>query len=415
MFVGQLELFHVANAYKESGGAVANEQLYLDVCRVAKVPISALDSKQEVGQAKEKHNLLKRKIRWYQQTLKAMGVIESTGKRGVWAYAGETKKGLTPANFGVKLVGYSTELGAAIWGDNLDFYSSINEPITLCVTSPPYPLRVKRNYGNVDEKAWVDFIVRTLEPIVNNLVPGGSIVLNVSNDIFKKGVPSRSLYLERMVLALNDELGLSLMDRIPWVNLSKPPSPTYWACVNRQQLCSGYEPIYWFTNDPSQVKSNNNRVLEPHSKSHLEFLKEGNTRVASYGDGAYKLRETSFSNLTDGKIPKNVIHRGHVCSDSKEVRKIAKELGLPAHSAMFPTAIPDFFIDFLTEKGDLVVDPFAGTNKTGLAAERKGRRWLCVEKMLEYIKIQSSLFVSATGFWSNPALDNAFSDGVSYE
>ncbi len=273
------------------------------------------------------------------------------------------------------------------------------------MTFPPFPLRIQRGYGNVDEAKWVDFITQALEPIVKNLVPGGSVVLNVSNDIFEAKNPSRSLYVERMVLALHDRLGLSLMDRWPWINLSKPPSPTHWACVNRYQLCAGWEPVYWFTNDPDRVRSDNRRVLIPHTEKHQKLMAQGgDSRVVSYGDGAYRLRGNAFSNVTEGRIPKNVIQRGHRCADTLELRKIAIELGLPPHPAMFPTDIPEMAIRFLTEEGDLVVDPFSGSNKSGLAAERNNRRWIACDIILEYIRTQAEMFTGFDGFWMNPAI-----------
>ncbi|MNY12807.1 Modification methylase PvuII [compost metagenome] len=208
-----------------------------------------------------------------------------------------------------------------------------------------------------------------------------------------------------MVLALHDRLSLHLMDRWPWINLSKPPGPTFWSCVNRVQLCAGWEPIYWFTNDPFRVRSDNRRVLLPHTDKHRQLVESGgDKRVASYGDGAYQLRDSSFSAHTEGRIPKNVILRGHRCADTLAARKAAQELGLPPHSAMFPTTIPEQAIQFLTEEGDLVVDLFSGSNKTGLAAERNGRRWLACEKVLEYIRSQAELFVGFPGFKLNPAL-----------
>ncbi|WHR54465.1 MULTISPECIES: DNA-methyltransferase [Vibrio] len=319
--------------------------------------------------------------------------------------ANKNKKGLHEAMGEVKLVAYSTNLGIAIWGNSKKVFTELGEPIHLCVTSPPYPLKIERGYGNVSEQAWVDFITESLEPIVENLVPGGSVVLNVSNDIFESKRPSRSTYLERMVLALNDRLGLSLMDRWPWINTSKPPAPTQWACVNRMQLCSAWEPVYWFTNDPDRVRSDNRRVLVEHTEQHKKLLEQGgDSRIATYGDGAYRLRGNAFSNKTQGKIPKNIIQRGHRCADTSAVRKIAKELGLPPHPAMFPTDIPSFAIEFLTNEDELVVDLFSGSNKTGLAAERAGRRWVACDLILEYVRTQAELFSSFAGFWMNPAL-----------
>ncbi|MRA52794.1 site-specific DNA-methyltransferase, partial [Escherichia coli] len=104
---------------------------------------------------------------------------------------------------------------------------------------------------------YIDWLLRILEPIVKQLVPGASVALNITQDSFNRGRPSRSLYLERLTLALCDKLGLELMDRLQWVNRSKPPSPTHWACKQRVQLCSSYEPVLWFTNDASKVRSNN--------------------------------------------------------------------------------------------------------------------------------------------------------------
>jgi len=400
-----LELFEVLEAYT-SGQPLDNNTLYDRMAANSGVCRDDLDATTPIGASGQSHSIAKRTIRWHQQTLKTMGLLERVeGKRGVWQLAQQNKAGLHEAMAGVRLVAYSTDLGCAIWTDNKSFLTDLSEPVHLCVTSPPFPLRQQRGYGNVDEKRWVDFIVESLEPVVKNLVPGGSLVLNISNDIFESKRPSRSLYVERMVLALHDDLGLSLMDRWTWVNLSKPPSPTYWACVKRQQLCSGWEPVFWFTNDPDQVRSDNRRVLEPHTEKHKAFLDVGNTRSASYGDGAYSLRPgVSFSNKTAGKIPKNVIMRGHRCADTLAARDAAKRLGLPPHSAMFPTDIPDFAIRFLTSEGDLVVDPFAGSNKTGLAAERLGRRWLSTELMLEYCRTQAELFATKPGFWLNPAM-----------
>ncbi len=47
--------------------------------------------------------------------------------------------------------------------------------------------------------------------------------------------------------------------------------------------------------------------------------------------------------------------------------------------------LPAFFIDFLTEPGDLVLDIFAGSNTTGFAAEVARRRWLAFEQGHQYL------------------------------
>lgn len=388
----QLSLFEVQAAYEQKAGtAMSNAELYVFLSDKMGFSASPFETKVPVGKTKQPHSPMKRKVRWHQQTLKHLGVIEHAG-RDSWRLAMPQKGGLHILPAHLKLIGFSTKLGVALWS-NAAIFRAWNEPIHLCLTSPPYPLKVKRNYGNVAEVEWVDFICATLEPIVKNLVVGASLVLNVTNDIFEKGSPARSLYLERLILALHDRLGLHLMDRIPWVNTSKPPAPTHWACIKHLQLAVAWEPILWFTNNPEAVRANNQRVLQPHTASHQKLMKEGgDKRTAVYGDGAYRLRPGSFSRETAGKLPRNCIMLGHSCADARAIRKEAQRLGMPAHSAMFPTALPEFFIRFLTEENELVVDPFGGAMKTGLAAERNNRRWVCTENVFEYVMQAQGLF-----------------------
>lgn len=398
----QIDLFHVLDAYNQAGGTLDNQQLYGTVANMAGVPIDTLNHRAPVGETGQPRSLAKRKIRWHQQTLKNLGVLRRVeGLRGVWEVAkplDNTDDALHEPLPGVKLVAFSTDLGLALWANNADVFSALDEPISLCVTSPPYPLRTARGYGNPNEREYVDFMLKSLEPIVSNLLPGGSIVLNISNDIFEAKRPSRSLYMERLILALHDDLGLSLMDRIPWVNLSKPPAPTYWACRERVQLCVAWEPVLWFTNDPIRVRSSNRRVLQPHTERHKKLIAHGGTtRTARYGDGAYTLNPGDFGGVTEGRIPKNVIIRGHTCKDTKDLRAIAKEAGHQNHPAVFPTDIPAFAIEFLTEPDELVVDPFAGWIKTGIACERLGRRWLATERVLEYLAAPAQFFRQFSG------------------
>ena len=353
-----------------------------------------------VGEAGRRHNLGKRAVRWTQQTLKGMGLVERSAARGVWQLTQRTRRGLHEAAPGVKLVAFSTSLGVAVWGACESVLAGLDQPITLAVTSPPYPLAKQRAYGNpADETAYIDFLCRALEPVVAHLAPGGSICLNLPNDIFVPGLPSRSLYLERLMLALRDRFHLQLMDRLVWSNPSRPPGPMQWASKTRQQLNAGYEFIYWLTNDPSRVPADNRRVLEAHTQRHLALMAAGGEqREEVYGDGAYRLRPGSYANVTPGKIPKNVLTRGHRCADTLRYRADAKALGLPPHGAIQPISIPDFLIRFLSQEGDLVIDPFGGTVKTGMAAERLGRRWLVVEKMLDYLRASAERFRGCEGF-----------------
>lgn len=231
------------------------------------------------------------------------------------------------------------------------------------------------------------------------MVQGGSLCLNISNDVFESGLPSRSMYVERLLLALHDRLGLHLMDRLIWENPSKPPGPIAWASKERVQLNVGYEPIYWLTNDPRHVRSNNRRVLEKHTEQHMKLIQAGGEqRTQTFSDGAYNLRPGRFGNTTEGRIPKNVLTFGHSCKDQRQYKRMARDAGLPPHGAPMPLKLASFLVEFLSESDDLVVDPFGGSFTTAKAAERLGRRWLSTECMLEYVLGGAQRFQDAPGF-----------------
>ena len=246
----QIDLFQtVQKAYVS--GSLANADLYEHIVQKGVLKTEQLaicDIQDKTGR---KYCSAKREVRWIQQTLKKLGLLENAGKRGEWRLTARGRRGVTPAQPRQVLLGFSTALGIALWGSCSDVFSKLDEPVSLCLTSPPYPLARARAYGNPDEAQFVDWICTMLEPIVKSLMPGGSVVLNVSNDIFLKGSPARSLYRERMVLALHGRLGLFKMDELVWHNPCKPPGPMQWASKERFQLNVAWEPVYWCTGSPT--------------------------------------------------------------------------------------------------------------------------------------------------------------------
>lgn len=402
----QMSLFTpMLEAYR-SGEVVSNDALYRRLRDTGAIPEE--DERRAVGRDGVVYSTTKRRVRWWQQTLKSLGLIERVpGDRGLWRATSKARPDgdLTPAVAPVRLLGYSTTLGLALWGDSFDVLGRLGEPIHLYLSSPPYCISRPRAYGGPQESEYVDFICRMLEPVVANLARGGSIALNVSNDVFQKGSPARSLYRERLVLALHDRLGLQKMDELIWADNSKAPGPIQWASKQRMQLNTGWEPVYWFALHPHLVRADNRRVLQPHTERHLRLLQRGGERrTGSFGDGANRLQHGSFGNPTPGRIPKNVLHFGHRCHSQKEARQQAIAEGLPVHGATMPLALARFLVEFLTQKDDLVVDGCAGWNTTGLAAEETGRRWISVERMLEYVVGSARRFTSAPGFEPGAAL-----------
>jgi DNA modification methylase len=247
-------------------------------------------------------------------------------------------------------------------------------------------------------ESYIDFICEILEPVVKNLVCGGNIALSVSQDIFEPGLPSRSMYLEKLTIALCERFGLHLMDRLVWES-NKPPGPYQWASKQRMQLNVGYEFVLWFTNDPMRCIADNRRVLEPHSAAHQKLIGQGGEkRERVSGDGAYRIREGSYGNDTPGRIPRNVMHVGNVCHSQRQYKQRAKELGLAPHGATMPLALARKLVRFLSDVGQLVVDTCGGSMTTALACELESRAWASTELVFDYIRGGAERFRDMEGF-----------------
>lgn len=392
----------VAKAYAKADSSTMNNRTLFEMLADEQVVArDELARKSPVGRAGRRHSVMQRQLRWHQQTLKHLGLLErDPQRRGVWRLTGEGKRQFVcPAPRKV-LLGFSTELGIALWASAEDAFSVIDVPLCLALASPPYPIAKGRAYGRAPLSDYVDFICKLTEPIVRHLVPGGSLVLNVSNDVFEPEMPARSIYLERLVVALVDRLGLHLVDRLPWVNLSKPPGPVRYASLERTHLNSGWEPCYWFTTDPRRLRSDNRRVLIEHTRRQQQLIDAGGEqRQRSFSDGAYTLRPgRSFANDTPGRIARNVLSFGHACAGQQAYKRAARALGLPVHGAPFPEALVRFLVEFMTKPGDSVADFCAGSQTTAAVCEELGRPWVTTEIIGEYVRGGAERLKDCPGF-----------------
>jgi DNA modification methylase len=101
----------------------------------------------------------------------------------------------------------------------------------------------------------------------------------------------------------------------------------------------------------------------------------------------------NFDRDNGGAIPSNLLQIPNTESNSRYLR-YCQLVGAEAHPARFPAALPSFFIRFLTRPDDTVLDIFAGSNTTGEAAEKLGRRWMAFEQHLPYVASSVLRFAS---------------------
>ncbi|MCS7160443.1 MAG: site-specific DNA-methyltransferase [Gemmatales bacterium] len=293
------------------------------------------------------------------------GVPQSIETGGI-----EVLPGYTPA--------YQTELGAAYVGDSLELMKHLaNEAVALVVTSPPFPLRRRKSYGNADPERYLDWFMPFAEEIWRVLAPDGSFVLEMSG-AWNRGQPTRSLLPYRLVLRLADRFCLA--QECYWYNPSRLPTPAEWVTVRRNRLKDAVHFVWWFSKTP-HPQADNRRVLRPYSDSMQRLLRDGyqpKLRPSQHAISAHFRRDNG------GAIPPNILILPNTRSRDPYL-DACRQARLPIHPARFPLELPQFFIRFLTEPGQLVLDPFAGSNVTGYAAELLGRRWISMEINAQYV------------------------------
>ncbi len=138
-------------------------------------------------------------------------------------------------------------------------------------------------------------------------------------------------------------------------------------------------------------KANNRNVLTEYSSSMRKLLARGKYN-AGERPSEHHIGETSFLKDNGGAIPSNVITLANTGASS-DYLDYCRANSLKPHPARMPIGLAEFFIKFLTEPGDLVLDPFAGSNTTGAAAEGLKRYWIAIESSEDYIKGSKGHFV----------------------
>lgn len=274
---------------------------------------------------------------------------------------------------------YTTKLGKAYCADSLALMRELPaSTFDLVLTSPPYALHFKKEYGNADQKGYVSWFLPFANEIKRILKPRGSFILNIGG-CWTAGSPNRSLYHFRLLLSLCDEVGFHLAQEFFWYNPAKMPAPAEWVNVQRIRVKDSVEYIFWLS--PTRVpKADNGKVLQPYSEDMKRLIRRGIARTKR--PSGHNIT-TKFSLDRGGSIPSNLIQCGNNESNSEYIR-LSKAHGKKIHPARFPAELPRFFINFLTDNGDLVLDPFAGSNTTGAVAEELKRKWISIEIDSEY-------------------------------
>lgn len=300
-------------------------------------------------------------------------------------------------NSALKLA-YKTKLGVSVVGRSEKVLSarngkSLRGKVQLVFTSPPFPLNRKKKYGNLEGAAFKKWFTGYARRLRNLLTPDGSIVIEMGN-AWEPGLPVMSTLAMETLLKFKRVAGLYLCQEFIWFNPARLPTPAAWVTVNRLRVKDAFTRVWWMSPSP-YPKADNRRVLQPYSGAMKSLLKRG-----SYNDGVrpshHRIGKKSFLRPHKGAIPPNVLNLqapslNNVLveantSSLSDYRRYCKENGIDPHPATMPISLAKFFINLCTNRGDLVVDPFAGSNTTGVAAEQLERKWISIEASGSYAR-----------------------------
>jgi site-specific DNA-methyltransferase (adenine-specific) len=251
-------------------------------------------------------------------------------------------------------------------GDCREKLHSFSDQVDLIVTSPPYADARQRHYDSATPNGYSNWFISFHEVFWQALKPNGSLVLNMKDKIVQ-GVRRHYVWetIEKLIA-----LGWYCIDDYIWHK--KTCMPGYWPT----RLRDAWEYVFHL----AKVKKpyvNQEAVKIPIASSTqqrvLNFDKLKRHFVSS-GTGSGFQRNLAHWRDKKRVLPTNVLH---LCPENRN----------QTHPAAFPIELPKFFIRLLSKSNDLIVDPFAGSGTTGVAALSLGRRCVLIDNQMSYCQV----------------------------
>lgn len=294
------------------------------------------------------------------------------------------------------MAGYTTNLGRYICESSLDGLDTLEDnSINLIVTSPPFSNQRKKKYTNFDEVSqdeYVDWLLQFAKKAYRKLAPNGSFVIDIRS-AYEKGRAVESIYPYEFLIRMVKELKYNLCQTVYWNNTSALPLPIQYVNIEKIRLKNSVNMNMWFTKKvDGRCKADNKKVLVPYS-SRMQKLMD---KPESFIKGEQVTRPSgnvltikSWQKDNGGAISSNLLPYPN-SSSNDSYQRFCKNLKIKAHPARYPYKLVEFWVNFLTDEGDLVVDIFGGSNTTGKVAEDLGRNWVSFDISQEYAA--SSIF-----------------------
>ena len=251
-----------------------------------------------------------------------------------------------------------------ILGDSKEELAKLpTNSVDLIVTSPPYADSRKNTYGGIAPDEYVEWFLPISEELLRVLKPSGTFVLNIKEKVVSG---ERHTYVIELILALRQQ-GWLWTEEFIWHK--KNSFPGKWP----NRFRDSWERLLQF-NKTKNFNMYQEEVMVPigdWAKSRLKNLSETDLERDESKVGSGFGKKVSNWLSRDKAYPTNVLH-------------LATECGNKNHSAVFPEAIPEWFIKLFTVEGDTVLDPFLGSGTTSRVAKRLHRNSIGIELLPEY-------------------------------
>jgi site-specific DNA-methyltransferase (adenine-specific) len=244
-----------------------------------------------------------------------------------------------------------------IVGDARHMDEVADATVALVVTSPPYfagkEYEESLGAGGVPGSylEYLQLLRDVLAEAVRTLEPGGRIAVNVAN-LGRR--PYRSLSAD-VIRILQDDLRLLLRGEIVWVKQRGSSGSCAWGSFQRP----------------------GNPVLRDVTER-VVVASKGRFDRAVAAPARARRRLPSESSITREDFMENTLDVWEIPAES------ASRVG---HPAPFPVELPARLIELYTYRGDLVLDPFAGSGSTAVAAVRAGRHFVGYDTDADYVQL----------------------------
>lgn len=256
------------------------------------------------------------------------------------------------------------------YGDAIELAKNIPDNfINLIVTSPPYSDH--KSYGkNVNvfhPDKYVDWFLPFFKECHRFLSPNGSFILNI-NDKVKNGI--RHPYVYELVYRVCKETDMKLYDRYIWHKKNAMP-------MSGNRLNDWMEYIFHFVKSP-KIKTNTDSIREPYANSTIKRYKS----PVAFNE---KIDENGITSIGDKKIVKeNPLGKKPSTVMRFNTAGVLKGDTAGKHPAAFNPELPEFFIKWLTDENDVVLDPFVGSGTVAQVCKNLNRNYIGFELNEKY-------------------------------